>query len=185
VERELGAVIQGKSHGVLPGRAYFDTQFTAERFKQAGAAATQVIHVASHFQFSPGTEANSFLVLGDGSHLSLGDLRRQNYRFDYVDLLTLSACNTGLGGGHNKAGQEIEGFGVLAQEQGAKAVITSLWQVSDESTVVLMREFYSRKTGQQLSKAEALRQAQIAVRSLSQYRHPFYWAPFILMGNWQ
>ena len=185
VRRELQGIIKEGSHGVLRGTAYFDGAFTATRLKDAGAGLSPVIHVASHFQFSPGTEADSFLLLGDGSHLSLGDLRRQNYRFDHTDLITLSACNTGLGGGHDRQGKEIEGFGTLAQELGAKAVLASLWQVSDESTAILMKELYSRKTDLQLSKAEALRQAQNAVRQHAEYRHPFYWAPFILMGNWK
>ena len=185
VRQELRGIIKEGNHGVLRGTAYFDGAFTATRLKEAGAGPSPVIHVASHFQFSPGTEANSFLLLGDGSHLSLGDLRRQNYRFDQADLITLSACNTGLGGGHDRQGKEIEGFGTLVQELGAKAVLASLWQVSDESTAILMKEMYGRKADLHVSKAEALRQAQIAVRQHAEYRHPFYWAPFILMGNWQ
>jgi CHAT domain-containing protein len=144
-----------------------------------------LLHVASHFRFSPGTEINSFLLLGDGQHLTLGDIRSQNYRFDNVDLLTLSACDTGMGGGRNENGQEIEGFGVIAQQQGAKAVLVTLWKVADQSTAELMAGMYQRRQDKNLTKIEALRQAQISLLSQAKYSHPFYWAPFVLMGNWK
>ena len=144
-----------------------------------------LMHVASHFRFSPGTEVNSFLLLGDGEHLTLGDIRTQNYRFDNVDLLTLSACDTGLGGGRDEQGKEIEGFGVIAQQQGAKAVLATLWPVVDESTATLMADMYRRRQSDSLTKIEALRQSQLALMLRTKYSHPYYWAPFILMGNWK
>jgi len=73
--------------------------------------------------------------------LSLAQIKTLPNIFSGVDLLTLSACNTATGGtGAN--GKEVEGFGVLAQRQGAKSVIASLWPVADSSTKVLMQEFY-------------------------------------------
>ena len=101
-----------------------------------------------------------------------------------MDLLTLSACDTALGGGRDERGREIEGFGVIAQQQGAKAVLATLWPVADQSTASLMADTYRRRQERQLSKIEALRQAQIALQAQGRYSHPFYWAPFILMGNW-
>jgi CHAT domain-containing protein len=123
--------------------------------------------------------------------------------FSGVQLLTLSACNTGVGDG-----AEVEGFGTLAQRQGAKAVVASLWPVADESTTLLMREFYRiRETKPALTKLGALREAQLELlhgmtsgsavspqRGLvhdpagptapQDFRHPYFWAPFFLMGNW-
>ena len=128
---------------------------------------------------------NSFLLLGDGQRLTLGDMRTQNFRFDNVDLLTLSACDTGVGGGRDITGKEIEGFGVIAQQQGAKGVLATLWPVADGSTAKLLSTMYQRRQSQGLSKIEALRQAQLAMMSQTKYAHPFYWAPFILLGNWQ
>ena len=164
---------------------YLDEAFTALRLRDVSQRQFPVLHVASHFRFSPGTEVNSFLLLGDGARLTLGDIRTQNYRFDNVDLLTLSACDTGLGGGRDEQGKEIEGFGVIAQQQGAKAVLATLWPVADQSTATLMADMYRRRQGLSLSKIEALRQAQLALQAQAKYAHPYYWAPFILMGNWK
>ena len=113
------------------------------------------------------------------------------------------------------SGREVEGFGALAQNQGAKAVIATLWSVADKSTSMFMRDFYRRMINTpDLPKVEALRQTQIAMLrgDLKQelegqetdeslkgirkarlfhedkekpYAHPFFWAPFILFGNWK
>jgi CHAT domain-containing protein len=164
---------------------YLDEEFTAHRLKEVGQRDFQLMHISSHFSISPGTEVNSFLLLGDGQRLTLGDMRTQNFRFDNVDLLTLSACDTGVGGGRDNTGKEIEGLGVIAQQQGAKGVLATLWPVADGSTAKLMSDMYQRRQSQGLSKIEALRQAQLAMMSQPKYAHPFYWAPFILLGNWQ
>ncbi len=185
VKAEISSIVRTGATGVLPGEVYLDEAFDAKRFKDVSQRKFQLLHVASHFQFSPGTEINSFLLLGDGQQLTLGDIRTQNYRFDNVDLLTLSACDTGLGGGRDAQGREIEGFGVIAQQQGAKAVLATLWPVADQSTATLMADMYKQRQDKSLTKIEALRQAQISLLSQPKYAHPFYWAPFILMGNWK
>lgn len=185
VQAEMGAIVKTAAGGFMPGEVYLDEAFTASRLKDVGQRKFSLMHVASHFRFSPGTEVNSFLLLGDGERLTLGDIRTQNYRFDNVELLTLSACDTGLGGGRDEQGKEIEGFGVIAQQQGAKAVLATLWPVADESTATLMADMYRRRQSDSLTKIEALRQAQIAMRVRTKYAHPYYWAPFILMGNWK
>lgn len=185
VKSEISSIVKTGATGVLPGEVYLDEAFNAARFKEVSQRKFQLLHVASHFQFSPGTEINSFLLLGDGQQLTLGEIRTQNYRFDNVDLLTLSACDTGLGGGRDAQGREIEGFGVIAQQQGAKAVLATLWPVADQSTATLMADMYKQRQDKSLTKIEALRQAQISLLSQPKYAHPFYWAPFILMGNWK
>lgn len=184
VKAEMSTIVGGSNGTGLNGEIYLDEAFTALRLKDVGERPFLLLHVASHFQFSPGTEVNSFLLLGDGQRLTLGDIRTANYRFDNVDLLTLSACETGLGGGRDVQGREIEGFGVIAQQQGAKAVLATLWKVADQSTATLMVEMYRARQDQHLTKTEALRQAQISLMNKKRYAHPFYWAPFILMGNW-
>ena len=206
----------GTQPGVLPGVVELDEQFTQETMLTQLRQRPKVVHIASHFQFSPGNETNSALLLGDGTFLSLAQIKTLPNIFGGVDLLTLSACNTATGGsGAN--GKEVEGFGVLAQRQGAKAVVASLWPVADRSTKLLMQEFYrSREARNGESKIAALREAQLkllrgeitvdATQSPSRqithedakpedakrplfkldpkapFAHPYYWAPFILIG---
>ena len=170
---------------LIPGEIYLDQAFTAERLQAVGRQRLPVVHIASHFTFSQGTELNSFLLLGDGSQLNLGAIRTGDYQFGGVDLLTLSACETGLGFGRDERGHEIEGFGVIAQQKGAKAVIATLWKVEDTSTATLMAAVYRNRQTQGLTKIEALRQAQLSLKKQAKYAHPYFWAPFILMGNWK
>ncbi len=185
VRLEMAGIVRQGSAGVLPGELYLDEAFTAARLREVAQRRFPLLHVASHFRFSPGTEVNSFLLLGDGQQLTLGDLRTQGFRFDGVDMLTLSACETGLGGGRDEQGREIEGFGVIAQQLGAQAVLASLWPVADHSTAVLMADLYRQREGGRRNRIEALRAAQTALMARPGYAHPFYWAPFVLMGNWR
>ncbi len=220
VPLELRSIIrdeggQGAVEGILPGKVMLDEAFTPEALKTSLRQRYPVIHIASHFQFLPGDETQSFLLLGDGSHLTLAQIKSSTNLFSGVELLTLSACDTASSGA-GADGKEVEGFGVLAQRQGAKAVLASLWPVADDSTRLLMQNFYRLRTGQQgIHKAEALQQAQVALltgaagkeasgkgqRNVglsaeastghnpagrpNKYSHPFYWAPFILIGNWR
>jgi CHAT domain-containing protein len=176
----------GRSSGLMPGRVLLDDAFTESAMKGALRQQYPIVHVASHFQFHPWNELDSFLLLGDGQHLTLADLKRAPNLFAGVDLLTLSACDTATGSPAAN-GAELEGFAVLAQRQGAKAVVASLWPVADASTQHLMRQFYRLRTTRHLSKAEALRQAQLALLrdAGNGTAHPYFWAPFLLIGNWQ
>jgi len=84
----------------------------------------------------------------------------------------------------------VDGLGILAQQKGARAVIASLWSVYDSSTGLLMQKFYEQwTTNAGMPKAEALHQAQLALlrgeAGNRAYTHPYYWAPFILIGNWR
>ena len=193
---EVAAELKGVQE-ILHGEIKLDEQFTESTLRATLLKRYPVVHIASHFRFMPGDQSKSFLLLGDGGHLSLAELKTLPNLFSGVQLLTLSACNTGVGDG-----AEVEGFGTLAQRQGAKAVIASLWPVADASTSKLMQEFYRiRESSPGIPKLEALREAQLellrgdvpaatggARRSPVQldapYTHPFYWAPFFLMGNW-
>lgn len=164
VEMELAALFgteQGR--GVMTGRTWLDEQFTREAFLTALKQRRPLVHLASHFTFEPGDEARSFLLLGQGELLTLEEMKTLEGLFAGVDLLTLSACNTGaqqLGA----QGREIDGFAELAQRLGAGAVLATLWPVSDASTPELMVEFYRlRQERRGMTKAEALRQAQMAL----------------------
>lgn len=151
-----------------------------------------MVHVATHFQSQPGDWNRSFLLLGTGERYEISELDQGlSTNLDDVDLITLSACATEL---TDKAdGREFEGLGAVFQKKGAKAVIGTRWPVQDEGSAAVMRAFYAaRGEERQMSKAAALQNAQVQLltgkiksRNPSiDLTHPYYWAPFILMGNW-
>ncbi|HJW33816.1 MAG TPA: CHAT domain-containing protein [Holophagaceae bacterium] len=186
VPAELQGVLAGLQAVGTPGRSYLDEAFTADRLKELNGIS--IVHVASHFQFRPGTHEASALLVGDGSLLSLKTLRDEGVRFDGVRLLSLSACQTALGGGRDDQGVEVEGLGALALDLGAQSVVATLWKVADASTADLMQDFY-RRWGGGTPRAEALRAAQLRLLrkqdTARDWSHPFYWAPFILLGAWR
>ncbi|MBD1879937.1 tetratricopeptide repeat protein [Coleofasciculus sp. FACHB-T130] len=165
-----------------------------------------VVHLATHAAFVVGTPDDSFILFGNGDRITLRDI--QKWSLKNVDLVVLSACETGLGGKLGN-GEEILGLGYQMQRAGARAAIASLWTVDDGGTQALMNAFYATLKKGNTTKAEALRQAQIALitsdyTALAQKRggivierigntsspdaiarlsHPYYWAPFILIGN--
>lgn len=198
--------------GNLDGTVLLDAQFTAAQLRDSlDMQQAPVVHIASHFDLSPGDDARSYLVLGDGSSLPLKDIGA--YPFEGVDLFALSACETAVSAGPDANGKEIESLGAIVQRRGAKAVMASLWKVADASTAQLMQQFYAHRQQDKVPKAEALRRAQVEMiaghsaatddpargikiqgvtparaastdPALAGYRHPYYWAPFVLMGNW-
>ena len=105
-----------------------------------------------------------------------------------ANLVTLSACETGLARGTKgdfPQGDDLVGLSRAFIHAGAPSVVASLWKVSDESTVAMMQSFYSNL--QTMPKAEALQQAQLALAKSSAMTssHPYFWAPFILVGDWK
>jgi CHAT domain-containing protein len=95
-----------------------------------------------------------------------------------IDLLVLSACETATG--DRRAALGLAGTAIRS---GAGSTVASMWSVDDRATAKLMQHFYGSLTQRdRVSKAEALRVAQRATRQ--QYPHPYYWASFVLVGNW-
>ncbi len=155
--------------GVFGGKNLSDGEFTFESFR-LHLGRYPIVHIASHFSLNAGTESDSYLLLGGGQtteerKLSISAVREKlDLKFNGTELLVLSACNTAMSSGENSSGAEIEGFGALAQEQGARTVLASLWSVADDSTRDLMTEFYEQlKQNPKTGKAEALRKSQIAL----------------------
>ena len=170
-------------NGILPGVIYLNDNFTQQNLQSVLKEKYPLLHIASHFTWDLDTYLSSYLSLGDGSALTLADIR-ENYHFKDIDLLTLSACQTSVGYNNPATGREIEGLGILVQDKGANGIIATLWNVdADGATSEFMSGFYRLLTTG-LSKAEALQKTQQDFIIQEEYAHPYYWAPFILMGNW-
>ncbi len=181
VESELKSIIKNDFSGVFPGKIYMNEDFTLKAFNSSLKDKYSVYHLATHFKFIPGVDANSFFQLGNGEKLTVADLSK--LKFTGVDLLTLSACDTALSGSISEDGKEISGITYLLQRQGAKSVISSLWAVNDNSTSIIMKNIYHNIYFNNLTKANALRSAQLSMLKSNEFSHPYYWAPFLLNGN--
>jgi filamentous hemagglutinin family protein len=181
-----------------------DKSFSAKRMLSQAQSST-ILHLATHAFFRPGKPEDSFILFGNNERQTLADVAR--WSIPNIDLIVLSACDTAAGQILGN-GQEILGFGYLMQQSGARAAIASLWAVDDGGTQALMDIFYSLLKQPGMSKAEALRQTQIALITgkhsalgkdaariqqnltnrlpasvLDYLSHPYYWAPFILIGK--
>ena len=153
-------------------RTDFQTQIDRESFS--------TVHLATHGQFSSQAE-NTFLLTWAGkiNVKDLGSLLQQKGD-NPVELLVLSACETAEG--DNRAALGMAG---VAVRSGARTTVATLWAVQDDSTALFMSEFYRGLTQSNITKAEALRQAQLALLKNPKYNHPYYWSPFVLIGNWR
>ena len=184
----------------LKGERWLNQDFTLANLKaRREIYPFEIIHLATHAQFSPGNVSQSYLQFWD-DRLSLNHFKELGLRSPKVQLLVLSACQTALG----DVKAEL-GFAGIAVQSGSSAALASLWAVSDTGTLKLMSEFY-RQLPSAPTKVEALRQTQIAMlrgtltpadassdpsRAPSlpadtkdvDYRHPYYWSAFTLVGN--
>ena len=176
----------------IPGTTVLlDQAFTADALRSR-AADHNILHIASNAAFVSGAPADSFILMGNGERVTLQDL--DTWNLGGVELVVLSASETGLGGPELEDGREILGFGYQVQRAGARAAIASLWQVSDGGTQALMMAFY-QALSEGYSAAAALQRSQRRLISGNlgigngvesaggDLSHPYYWAPFVLMGN--
>ena len=200
-------------HRLLGAQIYQDAAFTEAALMGALEKSPQIVHLATHFRLKPGDASESFILLGDGKTLTISSFAVwMQSALSGVDLFVLSACDTATPVGSDADGGELESFSRSAQENGAAAVIATLWPVNDASTSLLMSKFYELRAS--LPKLEALRQAQLwllragpkdlpvsgpragaATPSVDKdlppfkpdpehpFAHPYYWAPFVLIGN--
>lgn len=164
-----------------------NSQFTKRALKQRITSNNSpIVHLATHAQF--GSKAkDTFILAWDGQiNISeLDDLLRDDTftRENAIELLVLSACETASG--DSRATLGLAGVAVQA---GARSTLATLWSVADRSTAQLMTEFYRQLAETNVTranKAETLRQAQLALIKDKRFSDPHFWAPFILIGNWQ
>jgi len=206
VEHEINAITQEN----ITNKKYLNEEFTLSQLENAGTNQTfKVLHLATHFKLSSNDES-SYLLAGDGENITLNNFNSLN--LSTKELVTLSACETALGNLDNSVsgGKEVEGLALtVLKDSNAHSVLATLWNVADHTTAVLVEQFYQFRERENLSKAEALQKAQLHFinghvvhdktiqdeRGISIYavdteshndstKHPYYWAPFILMGNW-
>lgn len=178
VESELSTI-----GGLIGGEVLRNKNFVTDLVQQSlSATPHSVVHIASHAQFT-GNAKDSFILTYDG-RLDMDSLERfikqSRFRDQPVELLTLSACETAAG--DDRAALGLAG---LAVKSGARSAVASLWHVNDLASSLLIADFYQRLRAQRgISKAKALQQAQIDTKKDLRFRHPAYWAPMILIGNW-
>ncbi len=153
---------------------------------QLTAASFNVVHIATHGQFSSNPEQT--FILDWDERIKVKDLDNLLRMSDPsgttpIELLLLSACQTATG--DKRAALGLAGIAIRA---GARSTLATLWQVNDASTAEFMNQFYQQLNNPQLTKAEALRNTQLAFLKKTypstDYHRPHIWAPFILVGNW-
>lgn len=141
-----------------------------------------VVHLATHGQFS--SQLDQTFILAWDKRIKVSELAymlqsRELRQDSAIELLVLSACETASG--DKRAALGLAG---VAMQAGARSTVASLWALDDESSARLMSKFYRELADTPVNKAEALRLAQTALLQDSQYDHPYYWAPYVLIGNW-
>jgi CHAT domain-containing protein len=166
----------------LSSQVLLDQGFTQRSLQnQLDSTSSSIVHLATHGQFSSKAD-DTFILTWDGRiNVKQLDqlLRDREGKLNPIELLVLSACQTATG--DKRAALGMAG---VAVRSGARSTLASLWSVSDRSTASLMIEFYRELGKPGVTKAEALRRAQVALLHQDDYTSPYYWAPFVLLGNW-
>jgi CHAT domain-containing protein len=182
VEREVTAIAQQAPSQVLLNQDFTPAHIQAQLAKNP----YEIVHLATHGQFS--SNAADTFILTWGDRLRAKDLT-QWLQQTPIDLLILSACQTAKGDS-----RATLGLAGIAVQSGASSTIATLWNAQDQSTAELMSHLYQHLSHTQalshdpethLSKAAALRNAQVKLLNSTQYHHPYYWAAFVLVGNWK
>jgi CHAT domain-containing protein len=189
-------------------RAFIDSNFTKASLKESLSNPRDIVHIASHFKASGGSDKDVGLLLGDGSFLSLQDLFAGGQSYSGVSLLTLSACETGVSLANlSSQAKTFDGLAGLFAKKGVSQVLATQWKISDSSTADFMKVFYIYKESEGLTSSAALEKTksllggknpqEIQVLSakypdiftatfnsrISKYSHPFYWAGFVLVSS--
>ncbi len=169
----------------------------------------QIVHIATHGEFDTNNANQSYLLFstgetGKGDRYTVSRIQQQE-SLRKIHLVILSACQSGRGESAS-SGIETPGMSAAFVRDRAKAVIASLWNVNDASASLMMQQFYKNLATGKMTKAEALRQVQLSLLSgkvtaknapdragarryilgqfpVDSFAHPYYWAPFILIGN--
>ncbi|MGA1795224.1 MAG: CHAT domain-containing protein [bacterium] len=177
VDQELHAI-----QGIYDGRLFLNRDFCLGNVtRELRHNPYSIVHIASHGIFT-GDAGESCLIAWDGN-LSMDDLDTilgpSRYSTTPVELLTMSACETAAG--DERAALGLAGVAIKA---GTRSTLATLWHIDDRASSELIAEFYRQLKEQALSKAQALQKAQLRLINDPRYKHPCYWSPFIIIGNW-
>ena len=177
VEKEVAEI-----SGLTKTVPLLNQKFTADVFKtDLESARYSKVHIASHGYFGKNVK-DSFVMTYD-RNLTLqdfeGSLETEKLKQHPLDLLALSACETAQGND-----RMLLGFSGLAVKSNALTAVGSLWSINDAAALQFMKTFYTG-LNQSLTKAQAMQQAQVAMIKSEKYHHPYFWSPFVLIGNWQ
>ncbi|BAY13828.1 CHAT domain-containing protein [Calothrix sp. NIES-2098] len=167
----------------VPSSMLLNQQFTNQALANSVKfSSADVVHLATHGQFSSRLE-DTFLLTWDGqvNVKELSELlkNRTGDSSKAIELLVLSACDTAAGDD-----RAVLGLAGLAVKSGARSTIATLWPVKDKAAEMLMTRFYEQLRKPKMTKAEALRQAQINLIRQTDFHDPFFWSAFVLVGNW-
>lgn len=158
---------------------YFITKSLEQEVKNKSFS---ILHLATHGQFSSNAEETFILTWNERINVKELDqlLRsREQENQEPIELLVLSACETATGDD-----RAVLGLAGLAIRSGARSTVGTLWQVDDRATAIFFKEFYRQLINPNINKAQALRNAQLAMMEKSQFQNPYFWSPFVLIGNW-
>lgn len=164
------------------GHLLMDNQFIApsveREMKETGV---EIVHIASHGAVDE--DVNDSFVLAYDQKITMDRLSQlvglRQYRENPLELLTLSACQTGVG--DDRAALGLAGVAIKA---GARSALASLWFIDDQATSSLIAEFYRQLKNANVTKAVSLQRAQLKSMSEPGHEHPSFWAPFLLISNW-
>jgi len=183
-KREARAIL-----ALFPGnRSLVAMGADATKDKAVSSTEYRFLHFATHGEIDPVNPGHSSLVLSlydrsdeprDG-FLTLTEISALELS---ADMVVLSACRTGLG-------REVRGEGLMSLARGfmfagAPTIVATLWQVSDTSTRILMTDFYRNLIDEGMNPDQALQAARESLRDDPRYTDPYYWAPFVLIGDWR
>jgi CHAT domain-containing protein len=167
---------------VFGGEQLVDKEFVTSRLEgELKDGSYSILHIATHGEFA--TEVNKSFLLTFNDKLTVTDLEKLvgffRFRREPLELLTLSACQTGIG--DDRAALGLAGIAIKA---GARSALATLWFINDEASAELVSEFYRQLHEPAVSKAHALQRAQLKLLSDRVYEHPAYWSAFLLLNNW-
>ena len=200
VKNEIDTLMNITINSKFSKNAYIDDKFNFENFIQSFDKKSAFVHIATHFKASGNLANNTKMLLGDGSTVSLEDIRSRLPHMA-TNLVTLSACDTGQVISSN-SGKNAEGLSNVFQIKGAKNVIYTIWSISDDATADFMSIYYSILLNNEISPVDVLsitqniyrvgnlslvpkstvlkldRSVSKAIDNLSKYSHPYYWSAF-------